>query len=63
MLMSQYYGVSLAYDEGINSDDAILASALWRNMTGMKGMPSETLLLVQYVRSQVAHIDSLSDDV
>jgi len=29
-LMSQYHGVSLAYDEGIYSDDSVLAAALWR---------------------------------
>ena len=29
-LMAQYHGLSLAYDEGIYSDDTVLAGALWR---------------------------------
>ena len=54
-LLSLHYGCVLAYDEGLESDDAVLASAFWRNMYGMSDQVGLTELekMVEYVRWQV----------
>ena len=58
-LGTQFLGLTLAYDEGIMSTDAKLASAVWRNF--FKSDPECVLLvdmLVEYIRRQAQHTES-----
>jgi cytochrome b pre-mRNA-processing protein 3 len=58
-LLSQFYGMNLAYDEGASSNnDAVLAAALWRNLFVMKGKPEHLATMVHYVRRQLHRLDS-----
>ncbi|KAJ3080216.1 hypothetical protein BCR33DRAFT_679467 [Rhizoclosmatium globosum] len=59
-LISTYYGQILAYDEGLAlGGDAILASALWRNVFQAADDVSAQDLkkMVEYVRIQLQHLD------
>lgn len=59
----QWRGLLLAYDEGLVKGDAILASAVWRNL--FKGAPEvdpRTLVaIVGWMRSSLAALESTSD--
>lgn len=64
-LSSMFYGLLFAFDEGIVSDDAVLASAVWRNLfahcrdeTSMQ----EIVPVVEYIRSYVRSLDSISTE-
>lgn len=55
----QFKSSLFAYDEGILSDDRVLAGALWRNFFEMNcDDPKALETMVQYVRKQMAYIDS-----
>ncbi|KAI9341362.1 ubiquinol-cytochrome C chaperone-domain-containing protein [Obelidium mucronatum] len=59
-LIGAYYGQILAYDEGLAlGGDAVLASALWRNVfQATDGVSAQKLLeMVEYVRLQLQHLD------
>ncbi|KAJ3094839.1 hypothetical protein HDU97_007532 [Phlyctochytrium planicorne] len=61
-LMSSYYGQTLAYDEGLAHGDAVLASALWRNLYMSKQVSAADLAsLVSYTREQILHLDRISN--
>ncbi|CAE1291014.1 CBP3 [Acanthosepion pharaonis] len=52
------------YDEGLLSDDRVLASSLWRIFFEDKVAEPHLLeLMVQYVRKQVKHLNDQQDDV
>lgn len=59
----QWRGLLLAYDEGLIKGDAILASAVWRNL--FKGAPDvdprALLAIVGWMRSSLAALEGTSD--
>ncbi|KAH7328548.1 thiolase-like protein [Stachybotrys elegans] len=59
----QWRGLLLAYDEGLVKGDAILASAVWRNL--FKGSPDADpralLAVVGWMRSTLAALEATSD--
>ena len=61
----QWRGLLLAYDEGLIKGDAILASAVWRNL--FKGRedvdPRALVAIVGWMRSSLMHLESLPDNV
>ncbi|XP_017121786.1 ubiquinol-cytochrome-c reductase complex assembly factor 1 [Drosophila elegans] len=62
-LSEQFQAALIAYDEGIMSDDRILACALWRRFFEMNCDDyAQIERLVKYVRMQAAMLDSLSRD-
>ncbi|VDP83321.1 unnamed protein product [Echinostoma caproni] len=59
----QFFGSMFAYDEGLLShSDALLATALWRNLFMSCDTTSavELELALEYLRKNLAHLDSLS---
>ncbi|XP_017048490.1 ubiquinol-cytochrome-c reductase complex assembly factor 1 [Drosophila ficusphila] len=62
-LSEQFQAALIAYDEGIMSDDKVLASALWRRFFEMNCDDyAQIERLVKYVRQQAAMLDSLPRD-
>lgn len=56
-LSDQFNAAIIAYDEGILSDDKVLAGALWRRFFYFEcNNPEHVELLVSYVRMQVSFI-------
>lgn len=62
LLISQYFGVSLAYDEAMLKNDTDLAEAVWRNVTDMNGSPVEVARIVQYMKMQGARLDKVASE-
>ncbi|KAG5659050.1 hypothetical protein KAF25_007603 [Fusarium avenaceum] len=60
----QWRGLLLAYDEGLIKGDAMLASAIWRNL--FKGSPDADpralLAIVGWVRSTLQQFEAVSDN-
>lgn len=55
-LSEQLQASLIAYDEGILSDDVVLAGALWRRIFQYGPFePAKLELLVEYVRKQVIY--------
>ncbi|MEE6509976.1 hypothetical protein FKM82_028641 [Ascaphus truei] len=49
-----FYAAIFGYDEGILSDDHVLAAALWRNLFNKQcDDPRQLELIVEYVRKQI----------
>ncbi|NXN98135.1 UQCC1 factor, partial [Rhinopomastus cyanomelas] len=62
-MVQHFYAALFGYDEGILSDDHVLAAALWRNLFNRSCEdPRQLELLVEYVRKQVQHLDALSGE-
>lgn len=59
-LVQQFYGLTLAYEEGLLSSDKHLAAAFWRNMVFDREEtdPRRLATMVEYVRRQVQHMDT-----
>ncbi|KAM9813395.1 ubiquinol-cytochrome c reductase complex assembly factor 1 [Neosynchiropus ocellatus] len=58
-----FYAAIFGYDEGILSDDSVLAAALWRNLFNCQcSDPQQLELMVQYVRKQMQFIDALEGE-
>lgn len=59
----QWRGLLLAYDEGLIKGDAVLASAVWRNL--FKGAddvdPRALVAIVGWIRSSLAALEATSD--
>jgi len=59
-LADQFKASLYAYDEGLMADDIVLAGALWRNLFDKNCADVSHLeLMVEYVRKQLSHLDSL----
>lgn len=60
----QYRGVVAAYDEGIAKGDAVLATAVWRNLYGAKPEANAEHLatIVSYMRHQLSILEQMSDE-
>ncbi|KZC03842.1 Ubiquinol-cytochrome c reductase complex chaperone CBP3 like protein, partial [Dufourea novaeangliae] len=59
-LSSQFNAALIGYDEGILSDDKVLASALWSRFFGLEcNNPEHIESLVIYVRKQINLLDTI----
>ncbi len=62
-LFLQWRGLTLAYDEGVVKGDAVLASAVWRNL--FKGRPDVDLrhlaATVSWMRQVLKNLDQMVD--
>lgn len=62
-LSEQFQAAIIGYDEGLQSNDTVLASAIWRRFFQQKcSDPVKIEKLVQYVRMQVQLFDDLPPD-
>ncbi|XP_030760458.1 ubiquinol-cytochrome-c reductase complex assembly factor 1 [Sitophilus oryzae] len=62
-LSEQLQAALLAYDEGVNSDDTVLAGAIWRRIYQKNtASPHHLEELVLYVRKHVNMLDGLSKE-
>lgn len=53
-LSEQFQAALIAYDEGLQVDDTVLAAALWRRMYQQRDVKPENLeYLVKYIRKHV----------
>ncbi|XP_075428699.1 ubiquinol-cytochrome c reductase complex assembly factor 1 isoform X1 [Ascaphus truei] len=58
-----FYAAIFGYDEGILSDDHVLAAAVWRNLFNKQcDDPRQLELIVEYVRKQMQYLDSLNGE-
>ncbi|KAM9482271.1 ubiquinol-cytochrome c reductase complex assembly factor 1 [Clarias gariepinus] len=63
VMTETFYAAIFGYDEGILSDDCVLAAALWRNLFNRQCEdPRQLELMVEYVRKQMQFIDALDGD-
>lgn len=63
VMTETFYAALFGYDEGILSDDCVLAAALWRNMFNRQCEdPRQLELMVEYVRKQMQFIDALDGE-
>jgi len=64
-LVAQFQAALVAYDEGLLSDDTVLAAAAWRTIFACKNVDPELLEnIVLYIRRQLAYLDSeLSENI
>ncbi|XP_075906297.1 ubiquinol-cytochrome c reductase complex assembly factor 1 isoform X2 [Nelusetta ayraudi] len=63
LMTEMFYAALFGYDEGLLSDDCVLAAALWRNLFNREcDDPQQLEMLVEYVRKQVQFIDSLNGE-
>uniref|UniRef100_A0A8C2EQC3 Ubiquinol-cytochrome c reductase complex assembly factor 1 n=1 Tax=Cyprinus carpio TaxID=7962 RepID=A0A8C2EQC3_CYPCA len=57
VMTETFYAALFGYDEGILSDDCVLAAALWRNMFNRQCEdPRQLELMVEYVRKQTSSL-------
>ncbi|XP_043946023.1 ubiquinol-cytochrome-c reductase complex assembly factor 1 isoform X2 [Protopterus annectens] len=62
-MTENFYAAIFGYDEGILSDDCVLAAALWRNLFNKQCEdPTVLELMVEYVRKQMQYLDSLNGE-
>jgi len=63
LLGDQFQAAILTYDEGLLSDDRVLAAALWRRFFEKDCKDARTLeIMVRYVRQQMEGLDKISED-
>lgn len=64
VLTKQFYGLTIAFDEGLLCDDNVLAAALWRNFFHNKKQTDAEVLarMVEYIRKNVQHLETYSRD-
>ncbi|XP_078410988.1 ubiquinol-cytochrome c reductase complex assembly factor 1 isoform X2 [Cetorhinus maximus] len=63
VMTENFYAAIFGYDEGILSDDHVLAASLWRHLFNKQCEdPGQLELMVEYVRKQVQYLDSLSGE-
>lgn len=59
----QFQAALLAYDEGLQTDDMVLAAAIWRRFFQQRDVDPENLeKLVKYIRKQTKLLENLSHD-
>uniref|UniRef100_A0A8C3SVH9 Ubiquinol-cytochrome c reductase complex assembly factor 1 n=1 Tax=Chelydra serpentina TaxID=8475 RepID=A0A8C3SVH9_CHESE len=62
-MTENFYAAIFGYDEGILSDDHVLAAALWRNLFNKHCEdPRQLELLVEYVRKQMQYLDAINGE-
>ncbi|XP_029467473.1 ubiquinol-cytochrome-c reductase complex assembly factor 1 isoform X2 [Rhinatrema bivittatum] len=63
VMTENFYAAIFGYDEGILSDDRVLAGALWRNLFNKQcDDPRHLELMVEYVRKQMQYLDTLNGE-
>jgi len=63
ILGEQFKATLFAYDEGLISDDRVLAGALWRNLFDRNCADASHLeKMVEYVRRQIVNIDRIDSE-
>ncbi|MGH0166525.1 UNVERIFIED_CONTAM: hypothetical protein FKN15_068999 [Acipenser sinensis] len=63
VMTENFYAAIFGFDEGVLSDDRVLAAALWRNLFNRQCEdPRQLELAVEYVRKQMQYIDSLDGE-
>jgi cytochrome b pre-mRNA-processing protein 3 len=64
-LFIQYRGAVAAYDEGLIKNDAVLATAVWRNIYGADEKVDVRALgeIVSYMRRCASKLDQVEDEV
>jgi cytochrome b pre-mRNA-processing protein 3 len=64
-LFVQWRGVLAAYDEGLVKGDAVMATAVWRNIfKGAEDVDAvKVATVVSYLRREIARVGTLSDDL
>ncbi|XP_053099574.1 ubiquinol-cytochrome-c reductase complex assembly factor 1 isoform X2 [Hemicordylus capensis] len=59
-MTESFYAAIFGYDEGILSDDHVLAAAIWRNLFNKHcDDPRQLEIMVEYIRKQVQHLDAI----
>ncbi|XP_015263692.1 PREDICTED: ubiquinol-cytochrome-c reductase complex assembly factor 1 isoform X3 [Gekko japonicus] len=59
-MTENFYAAIFGYDEGILSDDHVLAAAIWRNLFNKQcDDPRRLEIMVEYIRKQVQHLDAI----
>ncbi|CAM4549468.1 ubiquinol-cytochrome c reductase complex assembly factor 1 isoform X1 [Lepidochelys kempii] len=62
-MTENFYAAIFGYDEGILSDDHVLAAALWRNFFNKQCEdPKQLELLVEYMRKQMQYLDAINGE-
>ncbi|CAL1288960.1 unnamed protein product [Larinioides sclopetarius] len=57
-ISDQFRASQIAYDEGVLSNDTVLASAVWRTIFGFRNMDPRVLeTMVFYIRKQIDYLD------
>ena len=60
-LVDEFQASLFSYDEGISSEDVVLAGALWRNFFLQRDFdPRHLELVVEYVRHNLTRLDKTS---
>ncbi|KRT80705.1 hypothetical protein AMK59_5879, partial [Oryctes borbonicus] len=60
-LNEQFQASLIAYDEGLQSDDVVLAGAIWRRMYQQGEVEPENLdMLIKYIRKHIKVLDNIS---
>ncbi|RXM95026.1 Ubiquinol-cytochrome-c reductase complex assembly factor 1 [Acipenser ruthenus] len=63
VMTENFYAAIFGFDEGVLSDDRVLAAALWRNLFNRQCEdPRQLELAVEYVRKQMQYIDLLDGE-
>lgn len=61
IMTQNFYAAIFGYDEGILSDDRVLAASLWRHFFSKQCEdPRQLELMVEYVRKQMQYLDSMN---
>lgn len=52
-----------AFDEGLLSDDTVLAGAIWRNLIEMRELNNYAVLgeMCDYIRKNVQHLENMTE--
>ncbi|XP_059836971.1 ubiquinol-cytochrome-c reductase complex assembly factor 1 isoform X2 [Hypanus sabinus] len=62
-MTENFYAAIFGYDEGILSDDRVLAASLWRHFFNKQCEdPRQLELMVEYVRKQIQYLDSMNGE-
>ncbi|XP_048406257.1 ubiquinol-cytochrome-c reductase complex assembly factor 1 isoform X2 [Stegostoma tigrinum] len=63
VMTETFYAAIFGYDEGILSDDHVLAASLWRHFFNRQCEdPGQLEMMVEYVRKQIQYLDSLNGE-
>lgn len=60
-LLSMFYGLVFAYDEGLKNGDDVLAAAVWRNLfhaSKAQATTQDLAVMVEYIRKEVQASDN-----
>jgi len=64
-LLSMFYGLVFAYDEGLKNGDDVLAAAVWRNLfhaSKAQATTQDLAVMVEYIRKEVQALDGIDSE-